>query len=220
MTPHETPDPFSQLRHQMVETQIRSRGVTSPKVLKALEKIPRHLFMPEGASELAYHDGPIPIGFHQTISQPYIVGLMTDLLDLKVTDHVLEIGTGSGYQTAILAEMADKVYTMEIVPELQTRAKKVLAVLQHGNILFRVGDGTEGWIEHAPYDKIIVTAASRHEGLMRNLQEQLREGGIIVIPIGVDEQELCKFVKEKSRLTRHRVLPVRFVPLIESEPRN
>lgn len=184
------------------------------KVMRAMASVPRHRFVPKHQQRYAYKNRPLPIGYGQTISQPYIVALMTHLLDLKSTDKVLEIGTGSGYQAAILAELVDAVYTVEIVPELAKRAKSTFAKLNLGRIQSKLGDGYYGWEEHAPFDAIIVTAAASH--VPPPLLKQLKPGGRMVIPVGSRfyVQYLVVINKdEHEKLNTRKVLPVRFVPL-------
>ena len=166
----------------MVDFQIRSRGVADIRVLKAMEKIPRHLFIDEGLIDQAYNDNPLPIGERQTISQPYMVAVMTEALELQGSEKVLELGTGSGYQTAILAELAERVFSIERISLLASKARKVLESLGYFNVVIRVGDGTYGWSEEAPFDGIIVSAGS--PDIPRPLVEQLAVGGRLVIPVG------------------------------------
>jgi protein-L-isoaspartate(D-aspartate) O-methyltransferase len=196
----------------MVEYQIRRRGVKDRKVLRAMLKVPRHLFVPEQMKELAYGDEPLPIGEGQTISQPYIVAYMTEALRLRGRERVLEIGTGSGYQTAILAEIVREVYTVELIPELSARARGVLDKLGYRNIQFRVGDGTLGWPEHAPFDAILVSAAPA--SVPPALVEQLKPGGKMIIPVGTDFQELVLVTRKETGWDEQRLIGVRFVPLI------
>jgi len=203
---------YDRERKEMVEYQIRRRGISDKKVLKAMLKVPRHLFVPEQMRELAYGDEPLPIGEGQTISQPYIVAYMTEALKLTGKEKVLEIGTGSGYQTAILAEIVQEVYTVELIPELSRRAQKVLAELGYQNIHFLVGDGTRGWPEHAPYEAILVSAAPAT--VPRSLAEQLKLGGRMIIPVGTDFQELVLVTRTESGWQEERLIGVRFVPLI------
>lgn len=198
-------------RHEMVDNQIERRGVKDLLVLNAMRKVPRHLFLSEKLHSVAYADEPQPIGYDQTISQPYIVGLMTELLELKGHDRVLEVGTGSGYQTAILAEIAGVVFTIEYVPQLAEKARQRLRELGYINIWCKTGDGYSGWLEHAPYDGIIVTAAPDH--IPPALVEQLKIGGRLVLPMGTIEQELFVIRKTEKGITEERVIPVRFVPL-------
>jgi protein-L-isoaspartate(D-aspartate) O-methyltransferase len=166
----------------MVDSQIRSRGIGDERVLRAMEKIPRHLFVDEGLIDQAYNDSPLPIGEKQTISQPYIVAIMTEALELKGPEKVLELGTGSGYQAAILAELADRVFTIERIAPLAQKARKLLESLNYYNVVIRVGDGTYGWREESPFDAILVTAGS--PSIPRTLVEQLAIGGRLVIPVG------------------------------------
>ena len=206
-------DLYRLARERMVETQIKARGIKDERVLKAMLKVPRHLFVDEALRDQAYGDFPLPIGEGQTISQPYIVALMTEALELKGNERVLEIGTGSGYQTAILAELALWVYTIERFQALLERAKKVLKELGYKNISFKLDDGTLGWKEAAPFDAIIVTAASPDIPLP--LVEQLAEGGRMVIPIGDEfSQTLIKGVKKGGKLHTKALEPVRFVKLV------
>ncbi len=207
-------DIYRTARERMVETQIKMRGIKDDKVIKAMLKVPRHLFVEEALRDQAYGDFPLPIGEGQTISQPYIVALMTEALELKGTERVLEVGTGSGYQTAILAEIALWVYTIEKYPTLQERAKKILLQeLNYRNITFKIGDGSLGWKEASPFDAIIVTAASPQ--IPPPLIEQLAEGGRIVIPVGdAFSQMLVKGVKKGGLLHTKNLEPVRFVKLI------
>ncbi len=199
-------------RREMVETQIVARGVRDRKVIEAFLNIPRHLFVPPECIDQAYRDYPLPIGHGQTISQPYMVAVMTELLELYEHHRVLEIGTGSGYQTAILAWIAKEVYTIEKIPELSEKARKVLEKLGFKNIHFKVGDGTLGWPEFAPYDRIIVTAAA--PDVPPPLIEQLKEGGIIVIPVGDrHSQILVRGVKSNGSLKIEEFFPCAFVPL-------
>jgi len=206
-------DLYRLARERMVETQIKARGIKDERVLKAMLKVPRHLFVDEALRDQAYGDFPLPIGEGQTISQPYIVALMTEALELKGNERVLEIGTGSGYQTAILAELALWVYTIERFPTLLERAKKVLNELGYKNISFKLDDGTLGWKEAAPFDAIIVTAAS--PDIPPPLVEQLAEGGRMVIPIGDEfSQTLIKGGKKGGKLHTKALEPVRFVKLV------
>lgn len=199
-------------RQRMVEEQLQARDITDPEVLEAMATVPRHEFMPESQRPLAYTDQPLPIGHGQTISQPYIVALMTQSLDLRPGEKVLEIGTGSGYQAAVLAEITDRVYTIEILEPLARQARQTLGDLGYENVEVKTGDGYRGWPEHAPFDAIIVTAAPDH--IPPPLKEQLAIGGRMVIPVGSYYQELMLLRKgEDGNLTREGVIPVRFVPM-------
>lgn len=203
---------FKTLREVMVMYQIQKRGVKDKRVLNAMLKVERHEFVPEDLQYFAYEDSPLPIGSRQTISQPYIVGLMTELLELKGDEKVLEIGTGSGYQAAILAELSREVYTIEILPELAEGAEKLLHELGYTNIKVRCADGYLGWQEFSPFDGIIVTCASRD--IPMPLIEQLAEGGRMVIPVGDEFQELRLLIKSKGKLIQKNIIPVSFVPLV------
>ncbi|RME88995.1 MAG: protein-L-isoaspartate(D-aspartate) O-methyltransferase [Anaerolineae bacterium] len=199
-------------RERMVEEQIAARGLRDPRLLAAFESVPRHLFVPEDMRHLAYADGPLPIGFGQTISQPYIVALMTDLLKLKGTERVLEVGTGSGYQAAILAHMAAEVHTVEIIPELAARAEKVLRELGLENVHCHLGDGSLGWDEAAPYDGILVAAAA--PDVPETLLNQLSDGARLVLPVGGRGfQELECWERRGKKFKRRAITPVAFVPL-------
>lgn len=202
---------FLVMRKRMVKIQIERRGIRERRVLNALLGVPRHLFVPEHLKERAYDDGALPIGEEQTISQPYIVAKMTELLDLKGDETVLEVGTGSGYQAAVLAKLVRTVYTIEIVPSLARQAEERLKRMGYGNISVRLGDGYRGWEEHAPFDAVIVTAAPDH--IPPKLIEQLREGGRMVIPVGTVNQHLTLLVKEEDGVREEQVIPVRFVPM-------
>jgi protein-L-isoaspartate(D-aspartate) O-methyltransferase len=203
---------FLEKRERMVDTQIKARGVKDEKVLAAMRKVPRHLFVPENMKLYAYQDEPLLIGEGQTISQPYIVAYMSEALQLKGHERVLEVGTGSGYQAAILAEIVKEVFSVELLESLSLQAQDVLKILNYKNIHFKVGDGTLGWKEHAPYEAIIVTAAPTK--VPKALQDQLTTGGRMVIPVGAAFQELVLVTKEKRKFKKKKLLPVRFVPLI------
>ena len=201
---------YASRRTTMVETQIKRRGVENPDVLAAMAKVPRHLFVPQSVRSFAYEDEPLPIGSGQTISQPYIVALMTELLDPERETKVLEIGTGSGYQAAVLAEICDSVSSIEIICELATRADSTLKALDY-HVDVRCGDGYRGWPEKAPFDAIVVTAAP--EKIPQALIDQLAEGGRLVIPIGTYHQELKLIRKTGGKIDEMNVIPVRFVPM-------
>lgn len=202
---------YEKQRRAMVERQIEARGVKDPRVLEAMRKVLRHRFVPVDLAGRAYEDNPLPIGCDQTISQPYIVALMTELLELGPEDKVLEIGTGSGYQAAVLAEVAAEVFSIEIVPELADLALRNLRAAGYDSVRVRVGDGYRGWPEEAPFQGIIVTAAPDH--VPQPLIDQLDEGGRLVIPVGDVYQELMVLRKEDGRIRRRVVIPVRFVPM-------
>ncbi|MDW8103204.1 MAG: protein-L-isoaspartate(D-aspartate) O-methyltransferase [Anaerolineae bacterium] len=207
-------DPFVEKRRNMVEMQIKARGVKDERVLAAMEKVPRHLFVPQEYLDEAYDDHPLPIGYGQTISQPYIVAYMTELLNLKPGDKVLEIGTGSGYQAAILAEITDKVYTVEIIPELARSAEERLRRLGYDKIKVLNADGYYGWEEHAPYDAIIVTCAPDH--IPQPLVQQLKDGGRMVIPVGPPGgfQTLWLVEKVGAEVRTYSMMGVIFVPML------
>ena len=205
---------FDRERKMMADSQIRARGVRDARVLSAMEKVPRHLFVPAGMRRYAYADEPLPIGEGQTISQPYIVAYMTEALGLGGEERVLEVGSGSGYQTAILAELVREVWTVEIVEALSRRARSVLDGLGYGNIHYRVGDGSEGWPQSAPFDAVMVTAAAAE--IPDSLEAQLEAGGRMIVPVGTDFQELVLIRKEKKGLKREKLLAVRFVPLVKA----
>ncbi len=204
-------DQYQDLRNKMVRTQIKSRGIKDIRVLDALRKVPRHLYVPSELRPSAYGDFPLPIGKGQTISQPYIVALMTELLMPDANKKILEIGTGSGYQAAVLAELVDKVYTIEIVDELAETARRRLRKMGYKNIEVKSGDGYRGWPEHAPYDAIIVTAAPEH--IPKPLIEQLKIGGVMVLPVGDFFQQLKVVKKTKEGIVQKNIIPVRFVPM-------
>ncbi len=198
-------------RLEMVESQIAARGVRDPAVLAALRAVPRHRFVPADEIEIAYYDGPLPIGHEQTISQPYIVALMTELIRPQRTMKVLEVGTGSGYQAAVLAECVGEVYSIEIVEPLGRRAEKLLADLGYRNIRVRIGDGYDGWPEAAPFDAIMLTAAP--ERIPQPLLDQLKPGGRLVLPLGAGVQDLVVVTKTDRGIVRETVTAVRFVPM-------
>jgi protein-L-isoaspartate(D-aspartate) O-methyltransferase len=203
---------FATSSGQMVDRQLRARGIDDPRTLRAMAKVPRERFVPKELTARAYDDSPLPIGFGQTISQPYIVAFMTQALRPKPTDRVLEIGTGSGYQAAVLSELVAQVYSIEIVRPLAQRAAVVLQALGYKNVLVKGGDGYKGWPEYAPFDSIIVTAAPDH--VPQPLIEQLKEGGRLIIPVGkTHAQRLYTYEKRGGSLKETAVIPVRFVPL-------
>ena len=204
---------YIQARKRMVNSQIAARGISDPATLRAMEQVPRHLFVPASFASEAYSDRPLPIGYSQTISQPFIVAYMTELSGPAKGKKALEIGTGSGYQAAVLAEIVDTVYTIEIVPELARESEARLKMLGYRNIVTRYGDGYMGWPERAPFDIIIVTAAADH--IPEPLKEQLAEGGLLVMPVGdpATVQQLIVLTKRKGRITERRLEAVRFVPL-------
>ncbi len=208
LTSHDT---YREERVRMVREQIESRDVRNPRVLAAMRKVPRHLFVPVDRVLAAYDDTPLPIGLGQTISQPYIVAFMTEALELTPQDRVLEVGTGSGYQAAVLAELVRDVYTIEIVQPLAKEAEERLRSLGYKNVHLRIGDGYRGWPEAAPFDAIMVTAAPDH--VPQPLVDQLRLGGRLVLPVGRHEQDLIRLRKTTKGLTREILLPVRFVPM-------
>lgn len=205
---------YASARENMVKYQIENRGISDSSVLNAMRTVPRHKFVLKSYRSQAYADSPLPIGDGQTISQPYIVAFMTEILELDRSHKVLEIGTGSGYQAAILAELCDSVFTIEIFESLGKKASKLLEELQYNNLQVKIGDGYKGWIEHAPFDRIIVTCAPTH--VPEPLQEQLIEGGMMIIPTGGRyAQSLILLIKKNGKLIRENVLPVRFVPMID-----
>jgi protein-L-isoaspartate(D-aspartate) O-methyltransferase len=197
---------------KMVETQIISRGISDKDVIRIMKQTPRHLFVPEHLKEQAYKDHPLPIGGGQTISQPYIVALMTEYLELTGTEKVLEIGTGSGYQAAILAQLVDTCYSIEVVKELAEEAGKRLKDLNYQNVIVKWGDGYQGWPKHAPFDRIIITAAP--EIIPEKLIEQLAMDGRMVLPVGSYFQELILITKNQKGIKKKTIIPVRFVPMI------
>jgi len=204
---------FKLLRNRMVETQIASRGVKDTRVLKAMKKVPRHLFVPEHERHRSYDDNALPIGHGQTISQPYMVAIMTELLLLKGGEKLLEIGTGSGYQAAVIAEMGGNVFTIERIPELKETAKKNLETAGYRNIALRSSDGTIGWPEESPFDRIIITAAS--PAFPRPLLAQLADEGIGLAPVGtITSQQLLRVRKKGGKTSEQFFTPCVFVPLI------
>ena len=211
-TPGDLMDPMEKRRYQMVDSQIVARGVKDPRVLFAMRKVPRHLFVPQAQMPFAYEDHPVPIGSGQTISQPYIVAFMTEQLQLTGGEKILEIGTGSGYQAAVLAEIAKAVFSIEIRPELAQEARARITAAGIKNVSIKVADGYRGWPEEAPFDGIIVTAAP--ETVPPPLLEQLAVGGRMVIPVGGFYQELKVIERKPAGFLEQSVLPVRFVPFV------
>jgi protein-L-isoaspartate(D-aspartate) O-methyltransferase len=211
-------DAYLQQREQMVQTQIIGRGIHDEATVRAMKRVPRHRFVPVDEISNAYADAPLPIGGGQTISQPYIVAAMTSLLDLRPGQRVLEVGTGSGYQAAVLASIVDTVYTIEILPALADMARDRLFALGYRNVVTRAGDGYLGWPEHAPFDAIVITAAA--EEIPAPLIAQLRDGGKLVMPVGspYDVQNLVLGEKHNGQFSRREVMPVRFVPLQRNAP--
>lgn len=206
-------DEFEAARLRMVREDIEARGVRNALVLDAMRSTPRHLFVPEPYRLMAYQDYPLPIGYGQTISQPYVVALMTELLDPQPSDRVLEIGTGSGYQAAVLSGMVKEVYTIEIAPELARTAAERLKQLGYANVFVREGDGYRGWPEKSPFDRIILTAAPPE--IPKPLTDQLKTGGRLVAPIGENLQQLVVIEKRSDgSLVSKRSIPVRFVPMV------
>lgn len=209
---------FEAMRSRMVDTQIRARDVQDAAVLQAMRRVPRHLFVPDDMRPYAYDDRPLPIGRGQTISQPYIVGYMTQALQLQPSHKVLEIGTGSGYQAAVLAELVKQVYSIEIVPDLAEGARRALAQAGYKNVEVRSGNGYLGWPERAPFDRIIVTAAPPE--IPQALIEQLAVGGVMVVPVGTAYQELVIITKTPGGVTQKRTIEVRFVPMVSKPSSN
>ncbi|MGK7874655.1 MAG: protein-L-isoaspartate(D-aspartate) O-methyltransferase [Xenococcaceae cyanobacterium] len=211
-----TADEFESQRLQMVEQQIRARGIQDRAVLEAMSKVPRHRFVDSSQAHLAYRDYPLPIGHDQTISQPYIVAYMTEAAEISPDEKVLEIGTGSGYQAAVLSAIAKEVYTIEIIPELAERARQTLSELGYKNVHVKTGDGYQGWAEHGTYDAILVTAAPDH--IPEPLVNQLALNGRMVIPVGTWYQEMVVLTKMQDGVLKERTIPVRFVPLTRESP--
>ncbi|MEZ4427869.1 MAG: protein-L-isoaspartate(D-aspartate) O-methyltransferase [Nannocystaceae bacterium] len=209
-TPTEEMDPLARARDQMVRFQIEDRGVRSPRVLRAMREVPRHRFVPQEYRALSHRDQPLPIGYDVTISQPYIVALMSELADVDPGDRVLEIGTGSGYQAAVLAAMDAEVYTIEIIAPLAEEARALLGEL-YPQVHTRAGDGYRGWPEHAPYQAIVITAAPPE--IPEPLKEQLAIGGRMVVPVGSQDQELMVITRTRAGYQTRGVIPVRFVPM-------
>jgi protein-L-isoaspartate(D-aspartate) O-methyltransferase len=205
---------FAARRERMVDSQLRARGIHDSRVLDAMRRVPRHRFVPPDQRDLAYGDHPVAIGFSQTISQPFIVAYMTEALALEPGARVLEIGTGSAYQTAVLAEIAGDVYSIEVVPEIAERAATLLGELGYSHVHLRRGDGYNGWPEAAPFDGIIVTAAPDH--IPEPLVNQLKIGARLVVPIGRGDQDLLVLTRTEEGLREEQRIGVRFVPLVRS----
>lgn len=203
---------FQAMRERMVETQIRARDVTNAAVLQAMRRVPRHLFVPDDVRPFAYEDRPLPIGRGQTISQPYIVAYMTEALQLDPAHTVLEIGTGSGYQAAVLADIVKQVYSVEIVPDLAETARRAIAEAGYKNVEVRAGNGYMGWPDRAPFDRIIVTAAPAE--IPQALIEQLAVGGVMVVPVGTTFQEIVVVNRTPDGIVQKRTIEVRFVPMV------
>ena len=208
MTPD---DSFTNVRQMMVQQQIEKRGIENPDVLAAMRKVQRHLFVTSEYRKLAYDDIPLPIDKGQTISQPYIVALMTQLLELKLNSKVLEIGTGCGYQTAVLAELTKEVFSVEIISELSEKAEAKLKKLNYHNIHFKQGNGYYGWIEHAPFDSVLVAAAPKK--IPHRLTQQLADGGRMVVPVGTNLQKLILIEKQSGIVNTTEIAGVSFVPM-------
>ncbi|PZV24865.1 MAG: protein-L-isoaspartate O-methyltransferase [Snowella sp.] len=206
-----TAEEFTLYRQYMVQYQIRARGIKDKAVLEAMLTVPRHRFVDPSLAQLAHGDHPLSIDYGQTISQPYIVAYMTEAAEISPEDKVLEIGTGCGYQAAVLGELAKKVYTIEIIPQLAERASRTLKALGYADVQVKAGDGYEGWLKYAPYDAILVTAAPEH--IPQPLIEQLAMNGKMVIPVGKDYQEIIVLTKTQEGLITEKTIPVRFVPL-------
>lgn len=209
-------DWWQKMAEIMVKNQLEKRGIQDKEVLRAMRETPRHLFIPENLRDMAYDDGPLPIGEGQTISQPYIVALMTELLELNGDERILEIGTGSGYQAAVLSPLVKKVYSIEIVKSLAEKAGKNLKKMRYHNVAVKWGDGFQGWKEHAPYDAIIVTAAP--DRVPQTLIDQMKIGGRLVLPVGTYFQKLKVITKMgDGRVEEKNIISVRFVPMVHSE---
>ena len=209
-------DWWQKMAEIMVKNQLEKRGIQDKGVLRAMRETPRHLFIPENLRDMAYEDGPLPIGEGQTISQPYIVALMTELLELNGDERILEIGTGSGYQAAVLSPLVKKVYSIEIVKSLAEKAGKNLKKMRYHNVAVKWGDGFQGWKEHAPYDAIIVTAAP--DRVPQTLIDQMKIGGRLVLPVGTYFQKLKVLTKMGDGGVKEKnIISVRFVPMVHSE---
>jgi protein-L-isoaspartate(D-aspartate) O-methyltransferase len=206
---------WKQKAEQMVVSQIIARGVTDKRVIEVMKITPRHLFVPDDVIEYAYNDHPLPIGWGQTISQPYIVALMTELLTLKGNEKVLEIGTGSGYQAAVLSQLTDSCFSIEVVKELAEISASRLKDLGYNNVIVKWGDGYKGWPVRAPFDAIIITAAP--ETIPEELIDQLKTGGKMVVPVGTFYQNLLVIIKTSKGYQKRNIIPVRFVPMVHPD---
>jgi protein-L-isoaspartate(D-aspartate) O-methyltransferase len=207
-------DDYEALRNAMVEQQVRQRGITRPDVLSAMRQVPRHLFVPESLRDRAYSEQPLDLGQGRTVYQPYVVALMTSLLDLKHSDKVLEVGTGTGYHAAVLSRIAREVYSIEIVEPVASQASKRLAAMGYHNVEVRVGDGYKGWPEKAPFDAILLSAAPKE--VPKALLQQLKVGGKMVAPVGGFFQDLLVITKTADGLQRNMVIPVRLQPMVQN----
>lgn len=207
----DTEKELADLRKEMIVRQIRARGVKDARILDAMTRVERHLFVPQGLEKAAYNDNPLTIGEGQTISQPYIVALMTELAEIRPDSKVLEVGTGSGYQTAVLCVLAKQVFSLEIIPSLGKAAEERLHALGYLNVKVRIGDGYQGWPEEAPFDAILVAAAPDH--IPQPLVEQLKIGGRLVIPLGEFYQDLAVITRTENGMEQEKIIPVRFVPM-------
>lgn len=216
-TKYQQEDKYSIMRKEMINNQIVNRGIRNQLTIKAMQKVPRHLFVPSEYIDQAYDDNPLPIGYKQTISQPFIVAYMTELAKPAKWKKVLEIGTGSGYQAAVIAEIVGTVYTIEIIPELAKEAADRLAKLGYKNIITKTGDGYEGWKEYAPFDVIMVTAADDH--IPQPLLDQLAENGRLIMPVGAPSsaQQIVLAIKKNGKIERSKLAMVRFVPLLRNQ---
>jgi protein-L-isoaspartate(D-aspartate) O-methyltransferase len=216
-TSNQQEDKYTVMRKEMINNQIVNRGIRNQLTIKAMQKVPRHLFVSPEYTNRAYEDNPLPIGYNQTISQPFIVAYMTELAKPAKWKKVLEIGTGSGYQAAVLAEIVDTVYTIEIIPELAKEAATRLAKLGYKNIITKTGDGYNGWKEHAPFDVIMVTAADDH--IPQPLLDQLAENGRLIMPVGLPSsaQQIVLAIRNNGKIERSKLAMVRFVPLLRNQ---
>ena len=206
-------DLFERQREMMVSSQIEARGIRDPRVLAAMKKVPRHLFIPHDEKNSSYADTPLSIGYNQTISQPYIVAYMTELLELRGKERILELGTGSGYQTGVLAELVNEVFTIEVIEALSKNAQRILeSELSYTNIHFKCANGRNGWEEYAPFERILMTAAP--EFFPESLFDQLSEGGMVVAPVGDYFQRIIRYRKKSGKILSEPLIAVAFVPFI------